>query len=281
MTINSDLSVLNLLSLGDRFVFGEHTYVDGSRYGPVHGPQLEIFQLRSGGVSVRHDDQTAELTAPVLALVVTRHRVEYRYKPDEPAEVAWCQSVQPNLSEIAMGVFGATQLSLPPSAESEGLMRMGCQLSGVDLPTAAGFAQTLALALIQEFLHRAGSLTQTQQIPKRVVAVKEFIDGHFSRDCTMPMFADVAGMSQQHLNRLFMANYGTRPVNYLWQQRARNGAFLLQHTGLRIGEIAYSSGYKTPNHFCRHIKQVFGFSPTEIRNQKWLSHFSASHDASA
>lgn len=269
--MTSDLSVLNLLAHGERFVFGEHTYIDGSRYGPVHGPQLEIFQLRSGSVSVRYDDETAELRAPVLALVVTQSRVEYRYRPDEPAEVAWCQSVQPNLNDTALQIFGATQLSLPPSAESESLMRMGCQLSGIDLPTASGFAQTLALALIQEFLHRANSFTQIQRIPRRVVAVKEYIDGHYSRVCTMPVFAKVAGMSQQHLNRLFSAHYGTRPMNYLWQQRARNGAFLLQHTGLRVGEIAYSSGYKTPNHFCRHIKQVFGFSPTEIRNQKWLS----------
>ena len=73
----------------------------------------------------------------------------------------------------------------------------------------------------------------------------------------------------QHLNRLYKRAFDVTPLDYLWRLRVRRGAYLLRHTGMRVSQIAYHTGFRTPNHFSRLIKRRYGVSPRQLRAQTW------------
>ena len=97
----------------------------------------------------------------------------------------------------------------------------------------------------------------------------EEIDRRLSEELSVGELARNGGISPAHLIRLFKSDLGITPSRYLWDRRTRQGARLLQETGLTVAEIAYRCGFQTPFHFSRLVKKTFGCSPRELRNRTW------------
>ena len=49
--------------------------------------------------------------------------------------------------------------------------------------------------------------------------------------------ASAAHIAPEHLVRLFRRELGTTPMRYLWDERVREGVYLLEHTGLGVTEV--------------------------------------------
>lgn len=273
------MSLMNSLGSGKRFVFGEYGYADGARFGPLLGPQLEIIFLRTGQVRILMDDRSLEITAPCFAFLTSRRRLEYRYASQEMCHVAWCQCVSPDLKEDAIDVARSYVGSLPPSDISVTLMKIGTELPIHTDDESPEFVSALAVALFEEFFNRKRKDTSKPARPHQVELVHWHIEQNFERAISMAELAQVSGLSPQHLNRLYYEAYGENPLDYLWRIRTRQGAFLLQHTGLRISQIAYKTGFKTPNHFSRRIKERFGLSPRALRARRWQGTASITSEA--
>jgi AraC-like DNA-binding protein len=81
--------------------------------------------------------------------------------------------------------------------------------------------------------------------------------------------AQAIRLSLRQLNRLFHQE-GTSPARYIWEQRALR-AFEDLHNPMKrvltVGEIGFACGYSTQAHFSRAMKERFGMTPSEIRNQ--------------
>ncbi|MGC9450074.1 MAG: helix-turn-helix domain-containing protein [Oceanipulchritudo sp.] len=78
-----------------------------------------------------------------------------------------------------------------------------------------------------------------------------------------------AGMSPQHLMRMFKEETGHTPMRYLWRLREDEGRRLLRETGLTIAEISEACGFRSPFHFTRRMKARFGQPPRLLRQQDW------------
>ena len=85
---------------------------------------------------------------------------------------------------------------------------------------------------------------------------------NFSRDITIADVADFTGISKSHLYRVFMANVGQSPIDYLTDYRISEACHLLKNTSLSIAEIAVSVGFFDQFYFSRVFKKVKGVPPS-------------------
>ena len=69
------------------------------------------------------------------------------------------------------------------------------------------------------------------------------------------------GVSMRQLQRIFRAEYGCSPQQWLNEQRMNIALELLQSAST-VKEVAYHLGFLQPSHFSRAFKRRFGYSPS-------------------
>ena len=72
------------------------------------------------------------------------------------------------------------------------------------------------------------------------------IGRNYSRDITICDVADFVGISESHLYRVFSREFSMAPAQFLMRYRIGEAAAMLRNTGLAIGEIAASVGFRDP-----------------------------------
>jgi transcriptional regulator GlxA family with amidase domain len=108
--------------------------------------------------------------------------------------------------------------------------------------------------------------TDSHPLDYRVQEALEFMSAHVHESMTLWRLADHAGVSRDHLVRLFRRDTGMGPCAALKALRLRAAASLLSvASNLSIKEIAAKSGFGDRGHFSRDFKAVNGLSPTSYR----------------
>ena len=81
----------------------------------------------------------------------------------------------------------------------------------------------------------------------------------------MTVLAEIAGITPQHLCRIFKETMNMRPNEYLTQRRLQEAKSLLQRNELPISEIAVRSGFPDAGYFSTVFKKHEGLSPLEYK----------------
>ena len=82
---------------------------------------------------------------------------------------------------------------------------------------------------------------------------------------TVTQLADAAGLSEPHFRRLFRAELGMSPKQYLIRTRMEFAQRLLQFEGLRVTEAAALLGYRSVYPFSAQYRRVMGRTPSADR----------------
>lgn len=98
-----------------------------------------------------------------------------------------------------------------------------------------------------------------------LMPVLNYIDDHFHQDFSMTVLADLAGVSSQHLCRIFKETMHMRPTEYLTYRRLGEAKNLLRHTDASIARIGASCGFPDAGYFSTVFKRYEGMSPAEFR----------------
>ncbi|MCB8881444.1 helix-turn-helix transcriptional regulator [Acidisoma cellulosilytica] len=77
--------------------------------------------------------------------------------------------------------------------------------------------------------------------------------------------AAVAGYSRAHFSRLFAAETGLAPAEFICRERMRLASRLLANASLSVKDISSACGYADPNYFAKAFRKHFETSPTEFR----------------
>ncbi len=100
----------------------------------------------------------------------------------------------------------------------------------------------------------------------RITQAKVLMDERFAEpELSVQSLAGELAMHRTTLFRLFRAQYGLNPNQYLKNLRLHRALQLIQQGNLPIGEIARSSGFNDPNYLSRLIKQRVGVPARKIR----------------
>ncbi|HKI73894.1 MAG TPA: AlkA N-terminal domain-containing protein, partial [Pseudomonadales bacterium] len=84
---------------------------------------------------------------------------------------------------------------------------------------------------------------------------------------------DRLGVTSRHLSRLFLQYLGASPRSIAQTRRLHFAKKLLDETDLAMTDIALSAGYGSVRRFNDHFRQVYGRSPSQLRQ---LGHRTAS-----
>jgi AraC family transcriptional regulator of adaptative response / DNA-3-methyladenine glycosylase II len=77
--------------------------------------------------------------------------------------------------------------------------------------------------------------------------------------------ADKLGVSDRHLRRIFEAQFGVSPLQYLQTRRLLNAKQLLADTNLPITQIALASGFASVRRFNAAFVAHYQLNPTQLR----------------
>ena len=106
---------------------------------------------------------------------------------------------------------------------------------------------------------------RNQAEPVEIWKARNFIDGHFEEELSLPRVAKAVNVSANHLSEKFKQVTGVNFVEYIARARFEKARGLLHNSNLRVSEIAFAVGFQSLSQFNRVFKKLSGKSPTEYR----------------
>ncbi len=92
-----------------------------------------------------------------------------------------------------------------------------------------------------------------------------YIDEHFMEDFPVSELANVAGITQQYLCKVFRQTMNIRPNEYITRRRLQESIRLLLESDAPLSEIAVKSGFSDAGYFGTVFKRYNGMTPQEYR----------------
>ncbi len=99
-------------------------------------------------------------------------------------------------------------------------------------------------------------------------AVEKHIVENLAGQLPISELADLAGLSHNHLIRVFRSEHGMTPTEYIRAERMNRACHLILSSEMSFKQIGVAVGYPNPQHFHNIIKQTFGCSPQDIRSNR-------------
>lgn len=92
-----------------------------------------------------------------------------------------------------------------------------------------------------------------------------YINEHFSEPLTLELIAENSNLSPYHFTRVFTAETGFTPHQYLIATRLNSAKYLLRTPEMSIKEIAFNSGFNSESSFCTTFRKWEHMTPSEYR----------------
>ena len=128
-------------------------------------------------------------------------------------------------------------------------------------------SQKKALSLVMALLSEVDIPAAEKGGDRRVELVKRLIRENFSDPSyDINRLAREAGLHRSVLSRIFTAETGQSPSEFLRELRLKTGLSLLRDSLLQVSEIAWRCGFRDPAYFSRLVQSRTGRPPRENRN---------------
>lgn len=96
-------------------------------------------------------------------------------------------------------------------------------------------------------------------------AALEYIQNHYTDELTLQQVANHIHISRNYFSILFKRFYKQNFIDYVIDLRINRAKKLLQHTSLKVYEVADQSGFKDVKYFSKLFKKMTGYSPGDFR----------------
>jgi AraC-like DNA-binding protein len=130
------------------------------------------------------------------------------------------------------------------------------------LLTSAGLK--IAHLIIRQIL---GIETKDEKVDFRMATnhAVEFMHTHLSEKLTLADLARTARLSPSQFSRVFKAETGTAPIEYLQELRLFRARRLLRDTIRPVTDIALECGFNSSSYLSRCFQSRWGLSPSKFR----------------
>ena len=126
---------------------------------------------------------------------------------------------------------------------------------------ASGFLYDFLIEFYRLISSAGTSVTSNSAVMRAV----DYINNNYTSEITMEQLCDAAGVSKQHLCRLFRSFLGSRPMEYIAKRRIQAAKEMLTDTSATIEEIALDTGFCTSSYFCKLFRRYEGITPSQFR----------------
>ncbi|MEX1376616.1 MAG: AraC family transcriptional regulator [Eubacteriales bacterium] len=97
----------------------------------------------------------------------------------------------------------------------------------------------------------------------------EYIESNLANSLSLFEISDVSGYSIPHFYRIFGAMVGCTVKEYIRMRRLSNAVIDIITTKRSILDIALDCGYSSNEAFSRIVKDIYGYSPKQIRKNNY------------
>jgi len=121
-------------------------------------------------------------------------------------------------------------------------------------------------AMVMSLLYGMLARLASENLPRHPAlgTAMEYILGNLSTpELSNEILAEVSGISEVYLRRLFKEHYDTTPKQYILSLRIKEAKRLLDEGLTSVGAVAEACGFSGIYHFSRMFKTVTGVSPSE------------------
>jgi len=244
---------------------GTVVYPPGGRYGPRWQQDYQLVLLHAGEMTVTVDGAAYDIKSGHVLLLRPGHHELFHFAERQDTWHRWIavQLLPEALASVSGGSGEQGPVSMPIPEELNRLTDLMLALKP-EHPDESEVMRSLGYAALQLFVAQMGCSSARQAHPS-VALAKQFVQDRYADELQLQQLAGRAGVSAEHLVRLFRLHEGTTPMRYVWQYRVQRAVELLAQTGLSITEIADRCGFKTTFHLARLVKKQTGSTPSDIR----------------
>lgn len=247
---------------------GSVVYPPGGRFGPRIQQDIQLVMLYSGEMNVRIDGRELHARPGHVVLLKPGHEEAFQFSRTEETWHRWIAvHVRPLPPETKEILYRLPEI-LPLTEEMNRLTDLMLKLQR-EIPWEDPTLLSLGMAAVHLYPREKERALPDREKHPAVYAALSRIHEHYALDVTLDDLARSAGVSPEHLVRLFRVSEKTTPIQYLWRYRVERAVMLLTNTGLNVSEIALRCGFKTPHHLARLVKQSTGRTASEIRRLSW------------
>lgn len=172
--------------------------------------------------------------------------------------------------DTLMNQWELNQFKIFSTADSERMHRlinkMYCTLKS-DKLYGNHYASAQLYDLLIEYRKVADSRISTSYNPNVPILanVLQYIEENYSNVIKLENLSDVAGVTQQHLCRLFKKHFQMRPMEYISKVRVMHAKELLDYTDKTITQISNETGFQDSSYFSVVFKRYENVTPGEYR----------------
>lgn len=140
---------------------------------------------------------------------------------------------------------------------------------------APRIGKTLTAGISDQFIvERVRDGKDRQRIPlparlggyhKSLTQAAALMEANIEEPLSLEELAQMTEVSQRQLQRLFRRSLGVTPAQYYVNMRLRRARELLLQTDMPIMNITVACGFRSPCHFSKSYRSVFGHSPSHER----------------
>ncbi|MFV0412961.1 MAG: AraC family transcriptional regulator [Oscillospiraceae bacterium] len=260
---NAELSVYNC---------GLQSCDKGYTWGPGVRDHYLVHLVITGKGSYRVNNTTHPIQAGDLFFAKPNQLISYTADLETPWEYYWVGFNGASAAHLAQQLPFMDNMPVYHAAEPDTARELlhSIFLSGgyenSDNARMTGYLYLFIAFLMQQ----AGKLAKRPpEIGSQyVVNAIKYIQFNYSRDISVDDIAKAVGVSRSHLYRVFIANVGQSPVEYLTQFRIGEACALLENTSLSVAEVAYSVGFFDQFYFSRVFKKEKGMPPSRYTGNR-------------
>ncbi|MCZ7644318.1 MAG: helix-turn-helix transcriptional regulator [Planctomycetota bacterium] len=256
---------------------GEAT-LELQRYPGTPQERRVSFAFREGDLAVLGPDKPHRWITPHGELIVLAINL--------PAQAAAPRKLEPyrlDLEVVAASLLGG---GIPEhyaglAKDDEEFKRLVAQYhqeARVRRPGVRMRVGALAVELLVHLARRCVATGPERQLDRgRAATIERLAPRHYVERARVIMhanyragqslegIAEQVGLSVTHLHRLFVAELGQPPMQYLRQYRLRRAAEWLAQTERPVGEIAQGVGFGSAERFSKAFREYFKQSPRHYR----------------
>ena len=116
---------------------------------------------------------------------------------------------------------------------------------------ASGYLYSFFIELSRLATIGKGSVQISPALTKAIA----YIDENYMKQLDLNSISESAGVSSQHLCRLFRQTLNCRPMEYITKRKIQVAKILLTETQLTIEQIAEETGFCDSSYFCKIFKR--------------------------
>jgi len=136
------------------------------------------------------------------------------------------------------------------------------------------FAAERILQLIRFFADIKGeSRHEDHNMNNYVLLALNYIQYNYFNDINVASIADMLAINRSYFFRIFKAETGLSPVQYLNNFRIMKAKQLLIESTMPVSQVALATGFTTPSAFYRMFNLKFGMSPSQYRRDYSMDPF--------